>query len=61
MNVRSKGDEMELQGVFAPVVTPFDNNEDINYPVLEKLIVFLIEKGITGFVPGGTTGEVYAY
>jgi 4-hydroxy-tetrahydrodipicolinate synthase len=52
---------MELQGVFAPVVTPFDKNEDINYPVLEKLIDFLIEKGITGFVPGGTTGEVYAY
>lgn len=52
---------MELQGVFAPVVTPFDKNEEINFSVLEKLIEFLIEKGITGFVPGGTTGEVYAY
>lgn len=52
---------MELLGVFAPVVTPFDDSENINYPVLEKLIDFLIQKGITGFVPGGTTGEVYAY
>ena len=51
---------MILKGVYAPVVTPFDANENINYPVLEKLIDFLIAKGITGFVPGGTTGEVYA-
>ena len=51
---------MKLKGVFAPVVTPFDSSENINYPTLEKLIDFLIEKGITGFVPGGTTGEVYA-
>lgn len=51
---------MKLEGVFAPLVTPFDENENINYPVLEQLIEFLLEQGITGFVPGGTTGEVYA-
>lgn len=51
---------MKLEGVFAPLVTPFDEHENINYPVLEQLIEFLLEQGITGFVPGGTTGEVYA-
>jgi len=51
---------MKLEGVFAPLVTPFDENENINYPALEQLIEFLLEQGITGFVPGGTTGEVYA-
>lgn len=51
---------MRLKGVFAPLVTPFNNDETINYPVLEQLVGFLLDKGITGFVPGGTTGEVYA-
>lgn len=51
---------MLLKGVYAPLVTPFDDNENIDYPVLEKLIEFLLENGIEGFVPGGTTGEVYA-
>ncbi|MEI6289837.1 MAG: dihydrodipicolinate synthase family protein [Chloroflexota bacterium] len=52
---------MQLKGVYAPVVTPFDSQEDINYPVLQKLIDFVLANGVTGLVPGGTTGEVYAF
>ena len=52
---------MKLRGVYAPVVTPFDKNENIDFKILGSLIDFLLEKGISGFVPGGTTGEVYAY
>jgi len=51
---------MQLTGIYAPIVTPFDADENINYPVLAQLIEFLIENGIAGLVPGGTTGEVYA-
>jgi 4-hydroxy-tetrahydrodipicolinate synthase len=51
---------MQLKGIYAPIVTPFDKDENINYPVLEQLIGFLISNGIAGLVPGGTTGEVYA-
>ncbi|MCS6994745.1 MAG: 4-hydroxy-tetrahydrodipicolinate synthase [Anaerolineales bacterium] len=51
---------MKLTGIYAPIVTPFDAEENIHYPVLERLIDFLIENGISGLVPGGTTGEVYA-
>ncbi|WP_167496553.1 4-hydroxy-tetrahydrodipicolinate synthase [Desulfopila sp. IMCC35006] len=51
---------MRYTGLFAPLVTPFDANENINYPVLEQLIEFLLAEGVAGFVPGGTTGEVYA-
>ncbi|GAB4431920.1 MAG: 4-hydroxy-tetrahydrodipicolinate synthase [Anaerolineales bacterium] len=51
---------MQLKGIYAPIVTPFDNDENINFPVYERLIAFLLENGIAGFVPGGTTGEVYA-
>ncbi len=52
---------MQLKGVYAPIVTPFHADESINYPVLEQLIEYLIENRIAGLVPGGTTGEVYAF
>ncbi|MDX9991487.1 MAG: 4-hydroxy-tetrahydrodipicolinate synthase [Anaerolineales bacterium] len=51
---------MKLTGIYAPIVTPFDADEGIHYPVLAQLIDYLIENGISGLVPGGTTGEVYA-
>ncbi|MCG2785332.1 MAG: dihydrodipicolinate synthase family protein [Anaerolineae bacterium] len=51
---------MQLTGIYAPIVTPFDAGENINYPVLAQLIEYLIENSIAGIVPGGTTGEVYA-
>ncbi len=51
---------MELTGVYAPVVTPFDDDEEINYPALGRLIDFVLQNGASGLVPGGTTGEVYA-
>ena len=52
---------MKLTGVYAPIITPFHPDESINYPVLEQLIGYLLGNGITGLVPGGTTGEVYAF
>jgi len=52
---------MHLKGIYAPIVTPFNADESINYPVLEQLIEYLIQNKIAGFVPGGTTGEVYAF
>jgi len=52
---------MQLRGVYAPIVTPFDENEAIQYPVLQQLIDFVLQKGVVGLVPGGTTGEVYAF
>jgi 4-hydroxy-tetrahydrodipicolinate synthase len=51
---------MKLTGIYAPIVTPFDADENINYEVLKQLIDFLLANGISGLVPGGTTGEVYA-
>jgi len=51
---------MQLKGIYAPIVTPFDADENINYPVYEQLIEFLVENRIAGLLPGGTTGEVYA-
>jgi 4-hydroxy-tetrahydrodipicolinate synthase len=52
---------MQLNGIFAPIVTPFDDDENINYPVLKQLIDYVLANGVVGLVPGGTTGEVYAF
>lgn len=51
---------MQFKGVFAPIVTPFNADESINFSVLEQLIEYLINNNIAGLVPAGTTGEVYA-
>ncbi len=51
---------MNLTGVYAPLVTPFDEQENIAYDVLENLIDFVLANGVVGLVPAGTTGEVYA-
>jgi 4-hydroxy-tetrahydrodipicolinate synthase len=46
-----------FQGVFTAIVTPFNQDETINEEDLKKLIDFNIEKGVSGLVPMGTTGE----
>lgn len=48
---------MILKGVYAPIITPFNADESINYPVLDQLIEYLIGNRIAGLVPGGTTGR----
>ncbi|MFH2112060.1 MAG: formaldehyde-activating enzyme [Candidatus Bathyarchaeota archaeon] len=47
----------KLEGVLPAVVTPFDKHEEFNEPVFRDLVDWLIEQGITGIVPCGTTGE----
>lgn len=39
------------------IVTPFDENNKIDFSSLEKLVNYLIGQGCNGFVVGGTTGE----
>jgi 4-hydroxy-tetrahydrodipicolinate synthase len=47
----------KLEGVLPAVVTPFDKNEEFDEQAFRHLIEWLIEKGINGIVPCGTTGE----
>jgi len=44
-------------GVMPALVTPFNKDESINEEYLRNLINHLIEQGVTGLVPVGTTGE----
>ncbi|QOR35998.1 4-hydroxy-tetrahydrodipicolinate synthase [Clostridium sp. 'deep sea'] len=47
---------MKLQGVFVPLVTPFLNDK-VDFVSYQKMIDYYINKGISGLVPLGTTGE----
>ncbi|MAE64261.1 MAG: dihydrodipicolinate synthase family protein, partial [Phycisphaeraceae bacterium] len=47
-----------IRGIFCPHVIPFDERGAINESELRRIIDFLIEKGVTGMYPNGSTGEV---
>jgi 4-hydroxy-tetrahydrodipicolinate synthase len=49
--------DFRLSGVSVAMVTPFNEDESINEEQLKNLVNFLIEKGVNGLVPVGTTGE----
>ena len=46
-----------IQGIFTPNVVPFYDDHRINEGELRRYINWLIEKGVTGLYPNGSTGE----
>lgn len=49
--------KFSLHGTITALVTPFDNNGDIDFFALEKLINKQIEGGVEGIAVSSTTGE----
>ena len=47
----------KLSGIFTPTLVPFDANGRINEGELRRMVNWLIEKGVTGLYPNGSTGE----
>ena len=47
----------KLEGIFTPTVVPFDGRGEINEPELRRFLSFLIDKGVHGLYPNGSTGE----
>lgn len=47
----------KVTGIFTPNMVPFDETGRINENELRRLIDYLIEKGVTGLYPNGSTGE----
>jgi len=47
---------MEFHGVYVPLVTPFKDDK-VDEPGLRSLVDYLIEGGVDGLIPCGTTGE----
>jgi 4-hydroxy-tetrahydrodipicolinate synthase len=50
----------KLRGVLAALSTPFDQDGEVAEPVLRNHVDFLIDNGLHGLVPGGSTGEFTA-
>lgn len=48
---------LRVKGVIVPLLTPFDDRGELDCPTLVHLVDFLIERGVHGLFPGGTTGE----
>ena len=48
---------IKFNGVMPALVTPFDENKNVNVPVLKSLTEHLIGQGAYGFYIGGATGE----
>lgn len=51
---------MNFDGIWVPVVTPFNADNQVDNAVLCGLIDTLIDQEVHGLVIGGTTGEYYA-
>ncbi len=48
---------MDLTGIISPVITPFTENDEVDYALFERHVVRLLEAGMHGVSPGGSTGE----
>uniref|UniRef100_UPI00356707F9 dihydrodipicolinate synthase family protein n=1 Tax=Psychrobacter sp. TaxID=56811 RepID=UPI00356707F9 len=52
---------MNINGILVPIVTPFDNNGNVDAQKLRILVEAFIDKGVAGIVACGTTGEYYTF
>lgn len=52
--------DLLLEGVYVPVVTPFDADEGLDLSTLTKVVDYCLDAGVAGIVSCGTTGEYYA-
>ncbi len=48
-------------GVIPPIITPLHESGEVNYESLRNLVNFLIDGGVHGLFPLGTSGEFYAF
>ncbi|NPV53044.1 MAG: dihydrodipicolinate synthase family protein [Firmicutes bacterium] len=46
-----------IEGIIVAMVTPFDDEGSVDAACIGNLVDFLIEKGVNGLYPCGTTGE----
>jgi 4-hydroxy-tetrahydrodipicolinate synthase len=49
----------KFEGIYTPVVTPFNADRSINFDALADVVENLIDKRVNGLISGGSTGENY--
>lgn len=47
-------------GIIPPIITPFKEDGTVDLDALERMSVHLVDNGVHGLFPFGTTGEFYA-
>lgn len=47
-------------GIIPPIITPFDAEGGVDCAALERMSTYLLDNGVYGLFPFGTTGEFYA-
>jgi len=47
----------DIVGILPPLLTPFDENEEIRDDILRQEIKYMLDQGVHGVVPGGSAGE----
>lgn len=47
----------KLEGIFTPLLVPLDDQDRINEPELRRFVSWLIDHGVHGLYPNGSTGE----
>lgn len=50
-------DQQPLRGIYTPNVVPLDSNGEINEAETRRYVDWLIERGVHGLYPNGSTGE----
>ena len=50
----------KVEGIITAVVTPFDDDENIDLKGFKKILNYLIECGVHGLFPVGSQGEFFA-
>jgi 4-hydroxy-tetrahydrodipicolinate synthase len=48
---------LKIKGIIVPLITPFDERGNIDTTAVKCVVDYLIERGIKGLFPCGTTGE----
>ncbi|MET7637960.1 dihydrodipicolinate synthase family protein [Streptomyces sp. NPDC005438] len=49
--------EIQLGGMISTVVTPFDQNDEVDLDLLRKEVAYLLDQGVTAICACGSTGE----
>ena len=48
---------VKLEGIFTPTLVPMDERGNVNETELARFFEWLIQKGVHGLYPNGSTGE----
>ena len=51
--------KLKIRGIIPPMITPFDEGEKVDCKALKKMTNYLIDAGVHGVFPLGSTGEGY--